>query len=64
MSEGREFSVSARKKILGELCRVLDKLEANEAIRGDRRAQEAVVLLGHAIGHLRFYAEVPRKGRP
>jgi hypothetical protein len=63
MSEGREFPLQARKKILAELSRALDKLQTNEAVRGDRSAQEALAVLAQAIGYLRFFAEVPKGGR-
>ncbi len=64
MSEEREFPLAARKKILTELSQALDKLQANEAVRKDRSAHEALALLAQAIGYLRFFAEVPRKGQP
>jgi hypothetical protein len=63
VSEGREFPLSARKKILAELSRALDKLQRSEAVRRDRSAQEALAVLAQAIGYLRFFAEVPKKGR-
>ncbi len=64
MSEERAFPVSARKKILAELSQALDKLQENETVQKDRSAREALVALAQAIGYLRFYAEVPRKGSP
>jgi hypothetical protein len=65
MSEESEFPLSARTKILGELVSALRKLQTVEVVRGRRRDhQEALVELAAAIGRLRFYAEVPRKGRP
>jgi cell division protein FtsX len=64
MSEEREFPLGARKKILAELSQALDKLQGIEAVRKDRSGQEALVLLAQVIGYVRFFAEVPRKGRP
>jgi hypothetical protein len=64
VSERREFPLDARKKILSELSEALDRLQEMQELAGNRRAQEALVVLAGAIGRLRFYAEVSRKGRP